>query len=161
MEVRDRRREAHRRWINDTDRNSDTSSGDASAGGYGRGGSGRRGHTNGPMQISFDFPDHQLLVLEDHHPLDHVLQLPDVPWPLVNGEQVPELVGNRPQRTVVLPRISRDEEVRERGDFIAALAQGWNGELDDLEPVIKVLAELSAEHHGFEIAIGGCDDPDV
>ena len=69
---------------------------------------------------SADLADDELLVLEDDHALDHVLQLADVARPVVLEKQLPQLIRDRPQRAVVLPGISRDEKVGERRDLVAA-----------------------------------------
>ena len=49
----------------------------------------------------------------------------------------------------------------EVGDLVAALPERRHRDLDHLEPVVQVLAELAAQHHPFEIAIGGGHDADV
>ena len=56
--------------------------------------------------------DDELLVLENHDPLDHVLELADVARPLVGLEQLRELVRELAQRPVVAARVAIDEEAR-------------------------------------------------
>ena len=70
-------------------------------------------------------------------------------------------VGQRAHRPVVAPRVARDEELGERIDLVAPLAQRRHVDLDDLQPVVQVLAELALEHHRLEIAVGGGDDAHV
>ena len=43
----------------------------------------------------------------------------------------------------------------------APLAQRRHRDLDHLQAVIEILAELAAQHHRFEVAVGGGDDADV
>ena len=38
---------------------------------------------------------------------------------------------------------------------------GWDGELDDLEPVVEVFAEIAAHHHLLEVAVRGRHDTHV
>ena len=52
------------------------------------------------------------------------------------------------------------KSVSER-DLVAPLAQRRHRRFDDLEPVVEVLAELAAQHHRLEIAVGGRDHAHV
>ena len=105
--------------------------------------------------------DDELLVLQDHHPLDHVLELADVAGPLVGLKELLELLRRDAPRPVVPARVAVDEELREVRDLVAPLAQRRHGDLDDLEPVVEILAELAPQHHLLEIAVGRRDHPDV
>ncbi len=70
-------------------------------------------------------------------------------------------VGQRTDGTVVALRVLGDEEVRQRHDLVAPLAQRRHGRLDHLEAVVEVFAELAAQHHLLEVAVGGGDDAHV
>src|SRR5204862_7950946 len=46
-------------------------------------------------------------------------------------------------------------------NFVAAFAQGPNGEADDVETIEDVFAEASNANGVFEVGVGGGDDADV
>src|SRR5262249_37565758 len=54
-----------------------------------------------------------------------------------------------------------DEPLRQREDFGQALAQRWNDNQDAVETKEQVTPESSRPHLGFEIAVGGRNEPDV
>ena len=84
------------------------------------------------------------------------------PGHCVLHEELTQLVRDRPGRAVVLARVARDKEVAERGDLIAPLTcSAGHDQLDDLETIVEVLAELAVHHHLFEIAVRRGDDADV
>ena len=53
------------------------------------------------------------------------------------------------------------ELLDERGDLLPPLAQRRNPDLDDVEPVVQVLAELVRAHRALEIAVGRRNQPHV
>src|SRR5205823_11874111 len=50
------------------------------------------------------------------------------------------------------------EMLDEQRDVFLAFAQGWHGDADDVEPVVKVFTEATCFHLGFDVLIGGHDD---
>src|SRR5439155_46992 len=56
---------------------------------------------------------------------------------------------------------AQDEIVDERGDLVAAFAQGRDLEPDHVEPIEQILAKTSFLHSMFEVGVGGGDDADV
>ena len=53
------------------------------------------------------------------------------------------------------------KKLGEVDDLAAPLAERRHRHLDDLQPVVEVFAELAAQHHRLEIAVGRRDDADV
>ena len=105
--------------------------------------------------------DDELLVLQDHEPLDHVLQLADVAGPCVGLKQFLQPAGDLPGRAVVPSGIAVDEELAELRDLAAPLAERRHRHFDDLEAIVQILAELRTDHHQLEVAVRGGDDPHV
>ena len=105
--------------------------------------------------------DDELLVLQNHDPLDHVLQLADVARPLIGLKEVLKLVGQLALRPVVAPRIAVDEELCELRNLGAPLAQRRHRHLDHLQAIVKIFAELTVLEHDFEVAVRRRDDAHV
>jgi len=53
------------------------------------------------------------------------------------------------------------EVLGEGGDIAHALAEGWELDLDDVDAVVEVLAELAAGDELFEGLVAGEDDADI
>ena len=78
---------------------------------------------------------------EEERLLDGGLELPHVPLPLVVHEELHDAVRHLPHVLVQLPVDLLEEVGDEERDVLAALPQGGQDDLDDLEPVVEVLAE--------------------
>src|SRR5712691_4955112 len=100
-------------------------------------------------------------VADQHRPLDAVLQLADVPGPVVAHEHVD---GGRGDAADVLPvggRVLLDEMVGEEKDVGPPLAQRRQEDAEHVEPVVQVLPEGALLHRGFQVLVGSGDQPDV
>ncbi len=98
---------------------------------------------------------------EEQRALDDIAQLAAVAGPVVAQEllQIPgaELrVGDTQFGGQDVEEIAREER-----DVAPALAQGRQAQIDDIDPVIEILAEMSGEHLGGQIAVGRGDHPCV
>src|SRR5262249_1627067 len=101
------------------------------------------------------------LIAEHERLLDSILELANVAGPgvLLDGGEgggtetlhgAHELVG-----------VLREKRLRGDEDVLAALAQGRKPKVDDVEPVVEVLAEVAGPDLLVEVAIRRRDDPDV
>ena len=54
-----------------------------------------------------------------------------------------------------------EEVLDQDGNVLAALPQGGHGDLEDVQPVIEVLAKPTVGEHLSEVAIRGADHPDI
>lgn len=54
-----------------------------------------------------------------------------------------------------------EEVVHEEGDVLAAVAEGWEVDGDDVEAVVEVFAEVTFADFVFEVEVGGGDDAGV
>ena len=100
-------------------------------------------------------------VAQDHRPLDVVLQLADVARPVVVAEQPHRLGVDPPHLAAVLLGVALQEELDQRRDVLAALAQGRQVDRHDVEPVVQVLAEPAGLDLVEQVAVGRGDDPGV
>ena len=51
--------------------------------------------------------------------------------------------------------------VDQNGNVALPVAQGWHRDRDHIQPIKQVFAELAVLDGGFQITMGGGDDPDV
>ena len=97
-----------------------------------------------------------LAVREHHHTSNDVLQLPDVARPGV----LPE-AGQRLRRELLGPPVLRVEPREERRNqernLLSPLPERGNADLDHIEAVVEVLAELATVHRLLQVAIRGGD----
>src|SRR5262249_26054191 len=83
-----------------------------------------------------------------------------VAWPGV-GEQGSKRLWREDLRPLE-PLVRQVEEVDgQRGDVGAPVAQWWEADLADAEPVVQVFPELALRDRAGEIAVGGRDQPDI
>src|SRR5215510_8985802 len=99
----------------------------------------------------------QIVIFEDHRPLDHVAQLAHIAGPPVAAENL-RYFGRYP--TDALPELFVevfDVMPGEQQHVIAALAQRRQIDLDDGEAVVKVEPESPSLAFGLQVAVGGGD----
>src|SRR5581483_2508507 len=118
------------------------------------------GRTRGASEVARDLDMHGPRGAEHHDALDGVLELADVARPVIVDEGAQGL-GRDVDGAPVLRVELLEEEVDERRNLVTPLAQRRNADLDDVEPVIEVLAELVGTHGSLEIAIGGGNEPHI
>jgi hypothetical protein len=78
----------------------------------------------------------------DHRSLDRVLQLPHVTRPAVREYPIPGRVIKACHLLVVLPRVSHEKLVRQLFDVPHSLAERWQMDRDDGQPIVEILAKL-------------------
>ena len=93
--------------------------------------------------------------------LHGVLELAHVARPLVAQQLIGGARGEAGDLALHAQRRVREQHPRERQDVVAALAQRRHVQLDDLEPVVEVLAEGAARDAVGEVAVGGGHDAHV
>src|SRR5271165_3358234 len=98
---------------------------------------------------------------QNHRPLDHVLQLADVPRPTVVDESIHGLLGNAFDVPVHALGEALDEMLHQQRNVLPPLAQWGNPDWEDIQPVEKIGAEFLLLHQGTEISIGGGDQTRV
>ena len=99
------------------------------------------------------------LALREHRRLLHdVAQLAHVARPLVPEQPLERLVGQPPRRRAVALGEEAEEALGDRDDVLGAIAQRRNGDREDVEAIVEVLAELVRFDEVEQIAVGGGDD---
>ena len=85
---------------------------------------------------------------EDHRPLDHVLQLADVPRPVVGDQGLDRLVVDVADRPADPLGVPAEEVHGQLEDVLLALAERRRPDRDHVEPVEQVLAEPARRGSG-------------
>src|SRR5262245_25283358 len=98
---------------------------------------------------------------ENGRPLDHVLQFADVSGPIV-VRQLRRLIHPQSQsRTTQAVRGQLHEMASEERYVVSPLAERWDVNREDTEPVEEVLPEPAGFHFPRQIAVGGRDEASV
>src|SRR6267378_3906440 len=99
--------------------------------------------------------------LEDDEALHEVLELPHVAWPIVMAQVVERLLVHRGGWLGVLPRVTVHEEGDQLGHVLETLAQRRQGERDDGEAEVEVLAKTLGADVLAQVAVRRRDDAHV
>ena len=97
----------------------------------------------------------------DDQALDHVLELADVARPRIVAERLEGVGLDALDQVAVGGGEARQEVLDQAGDVFLALAQRRHPEVDDVQAVVEVLAELALGDEVLQVAVGGGDDADV
>src|SRR6266566_7249133 len=100
--------------------------------------------------------------------LYYIFQLADVARPVVVHQNL-QRFGLEPQRglavrveeLVVFAAILGEEVLHQRRNIFLAVAQRWQGDVDDVQAVIEVFAKSSFLHQLFQIRIRGGENSHV
>jgi len=95
-----------------------------------------------------------------HRPLHDVLDLPDVPGPVIGRQGLHRLLGDSPTLFFALPGNSARKWAANSG-MSSGVPQRGQGDGKDVEAVEEVLAEIALPHQGGQVLVGGSDDPHV
>jgi hypothetical protein len=102
----------------------------------------------------------QVVALDDvafahhHRALDRVFELSHVPRPRIDQQVLKRIVAEPLHISIVFFRILAQECVRQDRDIASSHAQRRHVELNDLEPVVEILAEPAFVDELLEVAIG-------
>src|SRR5262245_13456510 len=94
----------------------------------------------------------------NHGPLDYVLQLADVTWPIVVLQQLQGLLVDRLEAFSRPGGVALHEVLNESQDVVCTGPKRWHFDGKDIESIEQVLAETPAGHGGTQITVGGRDD---
>src|SRR4051794_11179948 len=98
---------------------------------------------------------------QNHGPLDHVLQLTDVAWPVVGLQQVQRLLVDRADVLTRAGGVALHEVFDEHQDVVLAFSKGRYLDGEHIEAIEQVLSEASDRRRSPEIAVRRSDDPNV
>ena len=96
-----------------------------------------------------------------HGALDSVLELPHVTWPAVLGQADARFGGNAHVVALAHAAVFLGEVGGEEGNIVAAFAQGWHSEGDDVEPEEEVPPEAALTDGFIQVLICGGDQPNI
>ena len=98
---------------------------------------------------------------EDNRSLDGVFQLPHVPGPLVGGYGLDRARGELHGRLAKPLGLVAQQALCQVQDVLAALAQGWQRQLQYVDAVKQVLAEAAIGGQAVQVAVGGADQAHI
>src|SRR5438874_13409588 len=84
-----------------------------------------------------------LTAREHHRALDHVLELTHVAGPVVLHEALEGFLADGRRLRARAVSMLREEMLHQRRDVFLTIAKRWHVDVDDVEPVVKVVAELA------------------
>src|SRR5207247_2559049 len=96
---------------------------------------------------------------DENGALNPVVELAHVAGPLVIEERLQRFGPDGEARLAA--RVPAEEEFGERRDIVGTIAQGRNGELDDVEAEVEVLAERPLLDRGGQVRVGRADETHV
>lgn len=106
----------------------------------------------GQVGFGYEFP-----IGKAQHPLDDVFQFTDVPGPAVSREVTDQRGCEADVRHVVAFARLVEEVFGELGNVLAALAEGWELQGNNSEPIKEVLPKSTVFDHCREVAVRGGD----
>src|SRR6266404_1652370 len=95
---------------------------------------------------------------EQQRLLDGGAQLAHVAPPLVPDAGAQRLAGERLRVAAEACGGLSQEVVDQEGDVLAPLGERRDGELDDAQAIVEVLAEAAGAHGALEVLVGGRDE---
>src|SRR5262245_13302402 len=98
---------------------------------------------------------------QDHGSLRDVLQLADVPRPIVGLQKVERLLVDGPERLAGLSAVALDEVFDQHKDVGLPLSERWHLDRKYIEPIEQVLAKAPIGHRSRQVAVRGGDDTNV
>src|SRR3989344_5944603 len=104
---------------------------------------------------------HLLTAIHDQQPLHQVLELANVARPGIVAQQVERRSGELAVGQLLVVHEPVQVKIHEFRHVLAPCAQVRHGERHDIEPVIKIFAEMPVGHGLLEIATGKRDDAQI
>src|SRR5438132_1040214 len=98
---------------------------------------------------------------QDEEPLDAILELSNVAWPVVSHEGIQQLHREFPSLGIVTLAVFRHEEVAEGCNIFASLSQWRKIDRDYIEPKIEILSEFSCRYGFADFNVCRRDDSGI
>ena len=98
---------------------------------------------------------------ENKSVLDDVFQLPDIAGIAVLHQEGNHLRANPDDILLLLNAEGADKVIDQQGHVFEPLAEGREEDIDDIEPIEKIVAEAALQDQLLEITIGGGENPDI
>ena len=101
------------------------------------------------------------VAVEDHRPLDHVAQLPDVARPAVAHQGIHVFLRYPLHALAEGLGELLDHGPHEQRDVVPTLPQGRDGDGKHVQTVVEIFPETPFSDRFRQVSVGGGDDPDV
>src|SRR3990170_8952424 len=106
-------------------------------------------------------PLHQLLALQHHDPLHHVLQFPHVPRPRVHHEPLQERPRNPPPLPVVLLTVLLPKLLHQNRNLLPPLPERGDVNVHHIQPIVEILPKRPLPHRPLEFLVRRGNHPHV
>src|SRR5215471_19549898 len=94
-------------------------------------------------------------------PLYNILQLPHIPWPGMEGQEVEHLWGGSLPGDPHRSRKLLDEVRDQKRNISRPFSERRNLDLDDVQPIEEVLTECALFHHDRQVTVRGADHSSI
>jgi len=94
---------------------------------------------------------------QNHGSLNEVLEFTDIPGPVIAGQPLHGLGGNRFNLLIHESGILLNEVPNQKRDILRPLAKGRCGDGENVQPIVKVTTEFLVSNHLSEVATCGCN----
>src|SRR5262249_32454736 len=98
---------------------------------------------------------------DDHRPLNDILQLTNVTWPVVGLDEIESARVDGADALADPTRIALDEVRREQREVTASLSQWRHFDRKDVQPIEQIAAKSAGVHRRLQIAIRRRNHPNV
>ena len=123
---------------------------------------GRLGRIRGTTPETFELGEVDRVALRKNgRLLDEIFELPHIAGPLTVGQPGECRRRNLHGRKTPLPPQLAEEMLGQCGNIFAPLRERGHTDFDDLESIVKILAEAARSYLGGQITIGGGNEPRV
>src|SRR6266571_8058379 len=98
---------------------------------------------------------------ERHPTFDHMGKFTHIAWPVILFQAAQGLRSQVPWFEVVSSRMALEKGLRQQGNIVAVLAEGRDVDAHHVQTIVQILTKRALADSIGEIAVGGCDDPDI
>src|SRR6202035_5747392 len=98
---------------------------------------------------------------KDHRTLDDVLQFADVSGPRIGLKQFQRLLVDTFYVLASFSRIAIDKVFHQQRNVLSALSKGRYVNRENVQPIKQVTAEGPRADSRLQVAVGGCNHPNV
>jgi len=102
-----------------------------------------------------------LLGGKNYGALDNVFQLAHIARPIVIHQELQRRGSKVAQRLVVFLAVADEEMGEQRRNILAAVAQGGQRQMNDVQAMVKIFAEAAFADEREQFHVGSGDDADV
>lgn len=96
-----------------------------------------------------------------HCGVEHIDQFAHIAWPVIEGQGIVEFVGDLLFFAAEIAADLSHMVACDGQNVLFSFAQGWQLDHAGAQTVVQVFAKLALLDHGFEVAVGSRDQPEI